>query len=79
VKKTLLKVLPPIVAILTLMIGLRVGAGEAVRAAVVFGAPLGHAGPDGKTRLAWQMLTFIDDRGVKETIPMRDLSVVARA
>ncbi len=78
-KKTLLKVLPPIVAILTLMIGLRVGAGEAVRAAVVFGAPLGHAGPDGKTRLAWQMLTFIDDRGVKETIPMRDLSVVARA
>ena len=74
-----MKVLPPIVAILTLMMGLRVGAGEAVRAAVVFGAPLGHAGPDGKTRIAWQMLTFVDDRGVKETVPMRDLSVVARA
>jgi len=79
VKKTLLKVLPPIVAILTLMIGLRVGAGEAVRAAVVFGAPLGHAGPDGKTRIAWQILTFIDDRGVKETVPMREISVLARA
>ncbi|HSO35160.1 MAG TPA: hypothetical protein VLT33_21680 [Labilithrix sp.] len=78
-KKTLLKVLPPIVAILTLMIGLRIGAGEAVRAAVVFGAPPGHPGPDGKTRLAWQMLTFVDDRGVKETIPMRDLAVVARS
>ena len=74
-----MKVLPPIVAILTLMIGLRVGAGEAVRAAVVSGAPLGHAGPDGKTRIAWQMLTFIDDRGVKETVPMRELSVMARA
>src|SRR3954463_12378473 len=69
----------PIVAILTLMIGLRVGAGEAVRAAVIFGAPPGHPAPDGKTRLAWQMLTFIDDRGVKETIPMKGLVVIARA
>lgn len=78
-KRTILKVLAPIVAILTLMVGLRVGAGEAVRAAVVFGAPPGHPGPDGKTRIAWQMLTFIDDRGVKETIPMKGLVVVARS
>ena len=78
-KRTVLKVLAPIVAILTLMIGLRVGAGEAVRAAMIFGAPPGHAAPNGKTRLAWQMLTFLDDRGVKETIPMRGLSVVARS
>lgn len=78
-KRSVIKVLAPIVAILTLMIGLRVGAGEAVRAAMVFGAPPGHATPNGKTRLAWQMLTFLDDRGVKETIPMRGLEVIARS
>ena len=78
-KRTALKVLAPLVAILTLMIGLRVGAGEAVRAAVIFGAPPGHPAPDGTTRLAWQMLTFLDDRGVKETIPMRGLTAIARS
>ena len=74
-----LQIAAPLVAILTLMIGLRIGAGEAVRAATVFGAPLGHTSPDGKTRLAWPMLTFLDDRGVKETIAMDGLSVAARA
>jgi hypothetical protein len=78
-KRPAVMVLVPLVAILTLMIGLRVGAGEAVRAAVIFGAPPGHPGPDGKTPLAWQMLTVLDDRGVKETIPMKDLVVVARS
>lgn len=66
-------------AVLTLMIGLRIGAGEAVRAGVVYGAPPGHPAPDGKTRLAWQLLTFLDDRGVKETVPMRGLTVTAHA
>jgi hypothetical protein len=79
VKRTILKVGAPIVAILTLMIGLRIGAGEAVRAAVVFGAPVGHPAPNGSTRLAWQLLTFLDDRGVKETIPMKGIEVVARS
>jgi hypothetical protein len=69
----------PLVAVLTFMIGLRIGAGEAVRAAVLLGAPPGHPAPDGKTRLSWQLLTFLDDRGVKETIPMRALEVIARA
>jgi len=78
-KRTLLKIGAPLVAILTLMIGLRIGAGEAVRAAVVFGAPEGHAAPNGSTRLAWQLLTFLDDRGVKETIPMKGIEVVARS
>lgn len=78
-KRTLLKIGAPLVAVLTLMIGLRIGAGEAVRAAVVYGAPPGHPAPDGKTRLAWQLLTFLDDRGVKETVPMRGLTVTARA
>ncbi len=77
--RRVLQVTAPIVAIFTLMIGLRVGAGEAVRAAVVFGAPPGAPGPDGKTRLAWQVLTFLDDRGVRETIPMKGLTVTARA
>jgi hypothetical protein len=79
VKRTILKVGAPIVAILTLMIGLRVGAGEAVRAAVVFGAPAPRPSPNGSTRLAWQLLTFLDDRGVKETIPMSGIEVVARS
>ena len=77
--RSVLKIGAPLVAILTLMIGLRIGAGEAVRAAVVFGAPPGHPAPDGKTRLAWQILTFVDDRGVKETVPIAGLSVVARS
>ena len=73
-KRRVLLIAAPLVAILTLMIGLRIGAGEAVRALTVSGAPLGHEG-----RVAWQLLTFLDDRGVKETIPMAGLSVVARA
>jgi hypothetical protein len=77
--RTLLKLGAPLVAIFTLMIGLRIGAGESVHAAVVFGAPPGHPAPNGKTRLAWQLLTFLDDRGVKETIPMKGISVVARS
>jgi len=77
--RRVVQIAAPLVAIATLMIGLRVGAGEAVRAAVVFGFPPGSPAPDGKTRLAWQVLTFLDDRGVKETIPMRGLTVVARA
>jgi hypothetical protein len=79
VKRNILKIGAPIVAILTLMIGLRIGAGEAVRAAVLFGAPPGHPAPNGSTRLAWQLLTFLDDRGVKETIPMKGIEVVARS
>ena len=78
-KHTILKIGAPLVAIVTLMIGLRIGAGEAVRAAVLFGAPLGRPAPNGKTRLAWQLLTFLDDRGVKETIPMKGIEVVARS
>ena len=77
--RTVLQIGAPIVAILTLMIGLRIGAGEDVRAATVFGAPVGRPAPDGRTRVAWQILTFFDSRGVKETIPMRGLSVVARS
>ncbi|MDB4943006.1 MAG: hypothetical protein JWP97_2540, partial [Labilithrix sp.] len=77
--RRLLLVLAPIAAVLTMMLGLRVGAGDAVRAATVFGAPLGRPAPDGAVHLAWQLLTFVDDRTVKETVPMAGLTAVARA
>jgi hypothetical protein len=77
--RTALKVGAPIVAVATLMLGLRIGAKDAVRAAVVFGAPPGRTAPGEKTRLAWQVVTFLDDRGVRETIAVRDLTVIGRA
>lgn len=77
--RSIVKVGAPIVAVLTLMLGLRIGAGESVRAAVVFAGPPGRPAPNGKTRIAWQILTFLYDRGVKETIPMTGLTVVARS
>ena len=46
---------------------------------VCSGRPFGAPTPDGKTRLAWQLLTFVDDRGVKETIPLAGLSILAHA
>jgi hypothetical protein len=68
-------VLTPLAAVFTMAVGLRIGASPAVRAAVVYGAPPSseHAG------LAWQLLTLVDDRSVREAIAMPGLSVVARA
>jgi hypothetical protein len=77
--RTVIQVAAPIVAIATLMLGLRVGAKDAVRAAVVFGAPPARPAGGQPTRLAWQIVTFLDDRGVRETIPIAGLSVVARS
>lgn len=77
--RTILQVSAPLVAIATLMLGLRVGAKDAVRAAVVHGAMPGKHANGEKTRLAWQLVTFLDDRGVKETIAVKDLEVVARS
>src|SRR5690606_22434557 len=72
--RTVLVVAAPIVSVATLMIGLRVGAEDAVRAAVVMGAPPARALPDGTTALAWQLLTLVHDRGVRETIPIDGLT-----
>jgi len=68
-------VLTPLAAVFTMAVGLRIGASPAVHAAVVYGAPPSaeHAG------LAWQLLTLVDDRSVREAIAMPGLSVVARA
>lgn len=76
--RTAIATAAPLVAVATLMLGLRVGAKDAVRAAVLFGAPPAATGPDGRTRLAWQLLTVVDDRGVRETIAMRGLTVTAK-
>ncbi len=76
--RTFAATLAPLVAVATLMLGLRVGASDAVRAAVLFGAPPPEPAPDGRTRLAWQLLTLVDDRGVRETVAMHGLSVSAR-
>ncbi len=68
-------VLTPLVAVATLAAGLRMGASPAVRSAVVYGAPpaAGHAG------LAWQVVTLLEDRGVREATALARVSVVARA
>jgi hypothetical protein len=56
-------------------VGLRIGASPAVRAAVVYGAPPSAD----RAGLAWQLLTLVDDRSVREAIAMPGLSLVARA
>ena len=79
-RRTALMVLAPLVAVATLMLGLRVGAGNAVMAASVFAAPPGKAPAAGApVPFAWQILTYIEDRGVRETIGMPDLTVIARS
>lgn len=79
-RRTALIVLAPLVSVVTLMIGLRVGAGEAVRAASVFAAPPGTpASPGAPAPFAWQILTYVDDHGVRATVAVRDLTVIARS
>jgi hypothetical protein len=77
--RKIIQVAAPLVAIATLMIGLRIGAGDAVRAVIVTGAPSAKTPPSGKTRLAWQLLSFREESGVRETITLRGLTVTARA
>ena len=73
-------VLAPIAAVITFMLGLRVGAGDAVTAASVFAAPPGNPPTMGApVPFAWQVLTYIQDRGVRETIAESDLTVIARS
>jgi len=79
-RRTALVVLAPLVSVATLMIGLRIGAGHAVKAASVFAAPPGKPpAPGAPTPLAWQILTYLEDRGVRETVAMPDLTVIARS
>ncbi len=79
-RRTTLIVTAPVVSVATLMLGLRVGAGNAVRSASVFAAPPGHpVSAGGPTPFAWQILTYLDDRSVRETIAMNDIVLIARS
>jgi hypothetical protein len=61
-----------VLSIATLAIGLRVGAGEAMHAAIVNGAPL----PKGGGRLAWQLRTEADDLHSRTEISTRFTATV---
>ncbi|HEX3344763.1 MAG TPA: hypothetical protein VHS09_09335, partial [Polyangiaceae bacterium] len=71
----LLLLAAPAAAMATVALGLRIGAGHAVRAAVVYGAPPSGAG----TGLAWQVVAFDEERGYREPAPHLELDVLARA
>jgi hypothetical protein len=61
------------------MIGLRVGAGEPIRSATVWVAPPGRPPePGAPVPLAIQVVTYLEERGVRETVPMNGLTVTAR-
>lgn len=69
----------PLVAIATLMVGLRVGAGSGFHAALVYGARPGHTETAAEPHhYAFQMVTYYEERGVREAIAMKDLSVELR-
>jgi hypothetical protein len=70
----LLLVLTPAAALSAVALGLRIGAATAVRSAVIYAAPPSDAG----TGLAWQVLTFEEERGFREAVSLPDLRVVAR-
>ncbi|HEY8086878.1 MAG TPA: hypothetical protein VIF09_03515 [Polyangiaceae bacterium] len=69
----LLMLVAPVAAMATVALGLRLGAGNAVRAAVVQGAPLSGAG----TGLAWQVVVFDEERGYREPVALPDVEVAA--
>ena len=69
-----LLVATPAAVLATVALGLRFGAGEKHRAAVVFAAPQSRAG----TGLAWQLATFEEDRGAREPVAIPGVTLVAR-
>jgi hypothetical protein len=71
----ILLVATPALALAAVGLGLRVGAGSAVRAAVVVGAPVSGAG----TGPAWQVVVFDEDRGIREPVPHLELEVLAQS
>ena len=68
-------VVTPLVAMATLAIGLQIGARSAVRAAILYGAPRAKDSPV----YAWQLVSVLDDRGVREAVPARGITVKAHA
>ena len=64
----------PVVALATLAVGLRVGAGSATHAAIVYAAPRAR----GATAFAWQVVTLVEDHGARETERRAGITVRAR-
>jgi len=74
VRSRLWLVVVAVLSIATLAVGLRVGAGDAVRAAIVYGAPL----PAGGGHAAWQLRTELDD-GRERTAETTAFTATVRA
>src|SRR5258708_1997596 len=69
-----LLVLVPFVAIVVVAVGLRVGAPNAVRAVVVYGAPSSGS----ESRLAWQFVAFEEDNRARSPAGGVDIEAIAR-
>lgn len=77
--RAIVRAVTPVVAVVTMMVGLGVGARRSTRAAIVFGAAPGRPRPDGRVVLAWQVRTALEDRGVREASPDRGVTITARS
>lgn len=66
-----LLVLTPLVAVLVLVLGLRIGGKGAVRAASVWASPPSAA----RGEVVLQIVTFLDDRGVREAVHVSAVDV----
>src|SRR5260370_23824935 len=73
-REKLLLVLTPFVATIAVAVGLRVGAANAVRSVVVYGAPSSGTG----SGLAWQIVAFDEDQPARWPAVGVDLEVLAR-
>jgi hypothetical protein len=69
-----LLVATPAAAMAVVALGLRIGAGTKLRAAIVFAAPASHAG----TGLAWQVAALEEQHGVREPVAI-PITLVAHA
>ena len=67
--------LTPFAAVLAVALGLRLGAPSAVRAALVYAAPVAAAG----TGLAWQIVALEGDNGARAALAATVLDVTARS
>lgn len=67
--RTAILVFTPLVAVLVLVLGLRIGGKDAVHAATIWGAPASGG------RLVLQVVTMLDDRGVRESVPLSGVHV----
>lgn len=68
-----LMIVTPAIALATVGLGLRVGAGEKVRAALVSAAPA----PSGGGQTTFPIVVFDDERGIREGVPGAILTVSA--